>query len=443
MNRSSAGLYNFFAIVLISLVLGSCSPGPGSGGTVFGDHLRYDSSKPVAGGREVNLVFWTQVDYESVYRKLAEDYMAYHPQVTINLVAFDYNDYFNTLLLSLKSGIGPDLFHMHNKFTQDLKPFIAPYPEDQLPLADLVADFRQVGSHVESGRVSFIDTVLMSSSILYNKAHWREAGLSERDIPRTWDELRAVARVLTRRGPDGTMTRSGFNPNGIGFSVFTAMNLQKGQEPLRSAVPGGPVLATEVSQVSLDYLLGFYNSQAVADPTMAEFHESFGMGESSMVYAWGWVNNWLGRNFPELEYGSFPTPTWTLEPSFAIDRNNGESSLCVNQNAQKDRQEVAFDLVCFFLASDTYLLEIARQFSSAPAKRSLDAAWAVHQATVGTNWQTPPDKTIWPRVVPEAYEKLLSDLVIDPVVIDGVDPATVLERAEPRVRELISLEPGF
>ncbi|RFT33077.1 hypothetical protein CG400_06070, partial [Bifidobacteriaceae bacterium NR017] len=32
----------------------------------------------------------------------------------------------------------------------------------------------------------------------YNKKLWKEAGLTEADIPTTWDELREVAKKLTK-----------------------------------------------------------------------------------------------------------------------------------------------------------------------------------------------------------------------------------------------------
>ena len=38
---------------------------------------------------------------------------------------------------------------------------------------------------------------MMTGSVYYNKDMWEAAGLTEADIPKTWDEMREVAKKLT------------------------------------------------------------------------------------------------------------------------------------------------------------------------------------------------------------------------------------------------------
>ena len=59
----------------------------------------------------------------------------------------------------------------------------------------------------------------MTSLIFYNADYWAEAGLTEADIPRTWDEFRELAKKLTKYDANGDIQVAGFVPNNI-LGVF-------------------------------------------------------------------------------------------------------------------------------------------------------------------------------------------------------------------------------
>jgi multiple sugar transport system substrate-binding protein len=413
------------ALALVLLVSG-CGAGrertePETGSTkAIGHHLTYDPNVPVADGKKITVTFWSQLDQENIYRSMIEDYTALHPNVRIELSSSHFKDHFNKLIVALQSGIGPDMFHMHNSFDELLLPYMAPYPEEIFPREALLADFRQVESHIEDGRIRYIDTGHMTSSIYYNTVYWKEAGLTERDIPRTWDELRQVAKLLTAYDDEGQIVRAGFNPNGIGFSLFTAMNLQQGVPPFEGARPPVPVLETEASERSLRYLSGLYHEDRVADIRLPEFHESFGMGTSAMIYAWGWTRNWLEKYFPELEYDVFHIPTWTMEMPRYFDRSNGESSMGVNERAADEHKAVAFDIIKFFLVKDEYLVEMSRQFGVAPSKLRLAESPSLRNDRLLATFYSVLDRTLHVGTLPDFYETTLASTLIDPVVIDRV-----------------------
>ena len=58
---------------------------------------------------------------------------------------------------------------------------------------ELSADYTAVDAHVIDGEVYYVDYGLMSGVIYYNTDMWEAAGLTEADIPQTWDELREAA----------------------------------------------------------------------------------------------------------------------------------------------------------------------------------------------------------------------------------------------------------
>ena len=427
--RSKRGVWSLAALGILALLAG-CGAGEASSGksrAIIGDALKYDPNSAVADLRPVSLTFWTQVDQEEIYRKLVDDYMAIHSNVRIDLVSSSYQDHFPKLQAALNAGIGPDLFHFHNAFHKELVGFMEPYPASMLPLDSLEQEFRQVGSHLIDGRLYYLDTGLMTSCIYYNTKEWDEAGLTSADIPKTWDQLKAVAKKLTRRNLQGQIVQAGFNPNGIGWSMVVAMNYQQGRSMFSLDAEGRPQFDDRATKKSLGWLASLYSAGGPVDSRLPEFQESFSQGTSAMIYGWGWVNNWMAKNGPEIAYDTFPLPAWTEAVPPAYDRNNGESTPCVNRASSAEKKAVAFDLIKFFLASDDYLESLDRKFSLAPSKRALSDRKVFAEDKAFSSFSRVLDRTIWPGVVPVDYENLLTSRLVDPVVLDRADVGAALQ----------------
>ena len=99
--------------------------------------------------------------------------------------------------------------------------------------------------------------------------------------------------------------------------------------------------------------------------------DNFGQGMVAMYLGWGFMNNVLKSNFPDLSFGCFEIPTVTSDVPYAYHRYNGESTFGVNKNASADQQAVAQDIVKFFLANDGLIKQFCLANSVFPAKRSL------------------------------------------------------------------------
>ena len=77
------------------------------------------------------------------------------------------------------------------------------------------------------GKVNYIDIVMNTGNIYYNKKMWQAAGLTDKDIPKTWDEFRQVAKKLTIKEGDN-LVQAGFNWNGSYAGLYQGLNYQKG-----------------------------------------------------------------------------------------------------------------------------------------------------------------------------------------------------------------------
>lgn len=158
--------------------------------------------------------------------QMIQQYEKIHPNVRIDVNVVAWDDYWTKLPLSLKGNKNaPVLFNVHNSYDALIRPHMEPY---DIPLEDLETDYTFVDTHVdENGEVKYIDSVINTGAIFYNKDLWAEAGLTEADIPTTWDELIEVAQKLTKFDGD-TMVQAGFNINGSYKAAWQGLNYQKG-----------------------------------------------------------------------------------------------------------------------------------------------------------------------------------------------------------------------
>lgn len=415
---------------------------PDSEGLSIGHNLRYDLGVELAGGEPVVVEFMVQTDYQDIYQRLADDYMALHPNVDIRITSLAFGPLKTRLRSAIPAGVGPDIFHLHNSFVLELIPHMEPYPEDVFPIARLEADFMQTRSQLINGRIYFLELGMLTGAIFYNTDHWAQAGLDEDDIPQTWDQLAELARLLTQYDEEGNVVRSGFNPNGSGYSLFTALNLQQGQTMFSLENPRQPLIDSPISQRSLEYLLQFYGPEPTVSVNLPESNESFAFGTSSMMYSWGWAINWLNQRSANLNFGTFPVPSWDGETPPAWDRNNGEISMGVNRKSDPIVQEVAFDFIRFYLASDEYLRRVSERFGAFPSKFSVQRSLNLNSNPLYSSFASILDRTIWPGFVPDIYEDYIVSYLVEPVILDGAEIPTALSAAQRVLEPLMRFE-GF
>lgn len=402
---------------------------------VIGNVIQYDTSTEVNNGEDITLEYWTWGQTDPAI-PLSEAYMELHPNVTIQVVSNPWEDYWTKLPLSLQSG-GPALFNIHNSQDSLINPYIAPYEiESDL----LVEEFTGVEPHIrEDNNVYYIDSVINTGNIYYNKAHWEEAGLTEEDIPATWDEFREVAKLLTKRDGD-TMIQSGFNWNGETYSgMYQGLNYQKGA--LLFNEDGTVNYNNDQTKENLQFLVDLYEVDGVGSQDFGvESTQSFGNGQSSMVYKWGWFKGELANNYPDIDYGVFATPTFSEEQPAAFDRYNGESTPGINKNQSAEQQAVAQDFIKYILANDEYSLNAARSNGAFPTKKSLAEHEEVLNDPVLSVIAPRVERLIWPGPFPSTVESSAAQ-AMEEVLYNGMDIETAVTNAQDQMdRDMRSTE---
>lgn len=393
----------------------------------FGDTIKYDPSVEINGGKDITVELW-EWGSDELFQEIIDGYTAIHPNVTINLVNNPWEDYWTKLPLALDGENGPAIFNIHNSYHENLINYMAPL---EIPLEDLQADFTGVDAHVIDGEVYYIDYGMMTGSVYYNKDMWEAAGLTEADIPKTWDEMREVAKKLTIKERD-TIIQAGLNFNDdFHQNYLLGLNYQLGENLFEEDGVTPKVNSDAMKQV-MQMLVDMYEVDGIGSKDFGEKGaDSFGQGQSAMVIQWGHYYNTLQTTWSDINFGVFEIPTFDGNP-YAYNRYNGESTFGVNKNAPEDQQAVAQDFIKYFLANDDAQVAFNLAMSTFPAKKSLADNEKILENPSLKVLAEHIDHYIWPGPMPATMETSLKKAGQD-IFFNGVDIDTALNEAQQNI----------
>jgi multiple sugar transport system substrate-binding protein len=411
---------------------------------VIGNVVKYDPNQPINDGKAITVELWYWTGAANLFKSLADQYTAIHPNVTINLVENPWADYWTKLPLALQGKDGPAIFNFHNSQHDNIIGYMAPY---NIPVADLEADFVGASGHVIDGKIYYTDYGLMTATVYYNTKMWDAAGLTDADIPATWDEFREVAKKLTIRDSAGNLVQAGFSYNGgiqgdvlgmqyqYGQNLFTADNkITLNNDAMKNVIQRLKDMCTV--DHACDYNFG--NNSG----------DNFGQGKIAMYLGWGFMTNSLKQNFPNTPFKNFEIPTPTDKVPYAYHRYNGESTFGVNKNAPADQQAVAQDIVRFFIANDAIQKEFCLANSVFPAKVTLKNDTDLLSIPSIAVLADHIDRYIWPGSMPSTVEDNVK-IMLENIFYNNADITKALKDTEATINEdlaksgFVSQEPQY
>lgn len=395
---------------------------------VMGENVTYDPNHLVNDGKPVELDWWLW-DAADLFGSIAKEYEKIHPNVKINIINNPWDGFWTKLPLALQKGSnGPTLFNVHNSYQHLLLTYMEPYDIDK---KDLEADFFTAKSHEIDGKIYYIDFGIMTGAIYYNKDMWKAAGLTEEDIPKTWDEFRKVAKKLTII-KNGQIVQAGFNYNGDFENLMQGIPYQYGDTVFDSS--GKIPSLTQDGQVkTAQMLLDFYNKDHIGDKDFGtDDSQSFGQKQSAMVYKWGHFYGYMKTNYQDVKYGTFEIPTVKENP-FAYDRYNGEATPGINKNATKEQKEVAQDFIRFYLANQEKQKELCMNYSLFPANNALRGDKELQKNPAIKAVSKHIDDYIWPGAMPATLGDNLK-IACQDMLYNGVPVKKALKNAEDIVK---------
>lgn len=205
-----------------------------------------------------------------------------------------------------------------------------------------------------------------TTGVWYNKDLWADAGLTDEDVPETWDELLAACKKV-KEGDSGlnAMTcDSDFVNLLYGFQLARYVGQDKVMDIINNAdwanVPEAKKAAEDIQTLFSE---GYMSEYAPANGTDGQ--SEIGYGESIMVLQASWVpNEIIQTTGTEVNWGFFPWPT--VEGGV----DGAEGSMVGSQGfgivANSELQQEAFDFA-LSVCTGEYDLKMAQSVNSIPA----------------------------------------------------------------------------
>jgi len=199
-------------------------------------------------------------------------------------------------------------------------------------------------------------------ALIINNDLWAAAGLTEADIPATWEDLTAVSKTLTTGGAVGLAFGAEYQRVG----TFMA------QAGGGMVVDGEAVANSPENVEALDYV-----KTHLADGTFAYAKdvgagwggEAFGKQLAAMVIEGNWIGGAMSADFPDVSY------TVAELPAGPADQGTLQFTNCWGMAADSPNQQAALELV-EYLTSTEQQLAFSEAFGPMPSIASAADAWS-------------------------------------------------------------------
>jgi multiple sugar transport system substrate-binding protein len=199
--------------------------------------------------------------------------------------------------------------------------------------------------------------------LIINTAAWEAAGLTDADVPTTWDQLTDVAGKLTTDGQVGL----GFSGEYARVGAFLAQ-------------AGGTLVSADGTEATADspenvegltyvqQLLASGSAAYAADLGTGWGGEAFGTGAAAMTIEGNWITGAMENDYPDVDYRVVELPAGPA----------GQGTLqftnCWGVAADSTSQSDAVDLVQYLTATDQQLA-FSEAFGVMPSVQSAADGW--------------------------------------------------------------------
>jgi multiple sugar transport system substrate-binding protein len=339
------------------------------------------SARPTEASGPTKLTIWVgwSAGHELIeFKKIIAEYDKKRPNVTVNVVG-GIND--DKIISALRAGNAPDVvssFQSNNVGVYcpsggwiDLNPYLK---RDKIDVNQFPAGPRYYTAY--KGIRCALPLLADTYGLYYNKDLFKQAGLTA--PPKTFSELVADAKKLTKKNPDGSFKVMGYDPNalfyhggaGIGTygTLIGATYFDKAGKSNLARDPGWTRLLTW--QKGLIDFYGYKNLvkwQTGAGDEFAASHP-FENGKLAMMLDGEWRVAFIQHEHPNLNYATAPMPVDDAHPElYGSGYVNG--TIIGMPKTGKHRDE-AWDLVKYLTTNDHALARFSNAIRNVPSTAS-------------------------------------------------------------------------
>ncbi|SHF16355.1 carbohydrate ABC transporter substrate-binding protein, CUT1 family [Thermoanaerobacter uzonensis DSM 18761] len=325
-------------IFVLATVLAGCSSSKNNTSSANETNTqKQETVEPVT----IKLGMWSSSPAE---KKIVDDQIAKfkekYPNIDVQIETI-VGDYMQKLQTELASNTAPDIFYldsmpapqlMSSGVLEPLDDYIKKYNVD-------VNDFEPalLSAFQWEGKTYGLPKDFNTLALFYNKDMFKAAGINE--SPKTWEELRDVAKKLTKDGVKGLVLSAD-------LARFDAFINQNGGSVYQD---GKVTLNLPENAQALDFYVGLITKDKVADTpqNMGEGWngDAFAAKKAAMAIEGGWMIPFLKEKASDLNYGIAELPAGKQKSTMAF-----TVAYVMNKNSQ--HKDEAFKLIEFLTGKE-------------------------------------------------------------------------------------------
>lgn len=320
-----------------------------AGGAALAACAKKETAAPVEGGEQpaevppsaekVTLRMWSHqnVSFVTANEALVKKYMESKPNVEIKYENFPYDDFITTIQTSMAAKNEADIMEMFGSWVQSYAKggTLAEIPEVimSLPKARELFYDAPLDGYVWEGKLYGLPNEynLEVGGVLANQRMFEEAGVKYPPDWKTWEELVADAKKMTKV-ENGVMTVAGFHyvtGDGIGFLFWEGI-LERGAEYFAEDKIHLNLVSPE-AEATVQWLTDMAQKDKVVDPFTFNGDSNWvGTSFFQGLVAIGYIGPWIvpegRRNYPDFAdpWDHVSSPFYGSERKFAADAGWGK-----------------------------------------------------------------------------------------------------------------------
>ncbi|MBN1460121.1 MAG: ABC transporter substrate-binding protein [Armatimonadetes bacterium] len=266
---------------------------------------------------------WTGMEADAM-RAVVDEFNASQDRIFVDMLTISQID--RKLLLATAGGVPPDIVGL---WSDNLAVFADRHVLMELdePLAEYgITRDQYIPAYWDlceyRGHMHALPTTPGALALHWNKQMFREAGLDPERPPRTIEELDEFSDRLTIRDENGKLERMGFIPTEPGWwnwawGYYFGGHLWNGKDQLTPDAPENIRAYEWARKYSEEYGVNTVQTFQSGFGNFSSPQNAFLSGEVAMVIQGVWMNNYISKYTPDLEWGAAPFPYPADRPDLA------------------------------------------------------------------------------------------------------------------------------
>lgn len=257
---------------------------------------------------QAKLVYWGLQEEASIIAPIIADFEKEHPNIKVEYVKQDIEQYVDKVTTRSNNGNGPDVFRFHNTWTSQLLDLLSPLPNSVISKEDFAKNYYAVvGTDMaRNGAIYGLPLQMDTLNLYVNRDLLQAAGLK---APTTWIEFGNAARQLTVKDENNSIKTAG-------AAMGTSGNITHAPDIISMLFVQNGVNLKDMSsnlQATGD-ALNYYSSFAlptgnVWDESFDQSIKVFASGSLAMYFGYSWDFFTIKSINPNLLFDVYPVPS--------------------------------------------------------------------------------------------------------------------------------------